>query len=133
MVVILLLGIAAGLGAWWWFRRQGPIRVHHRRAAWAWGLLAAALPAGIVALIVIEAIADAMGMSMGVPRNEAEVAAQDWLNYAFFAAVGAPVIASIAVGLRAWRRDRDALALVAALTSAALLVAGTVMIWISWT
>ncbi len=101
-------------------------------ARWALGLLAATVPVTLVAVAVIEAIAGAMGMGMGTPSTPDEVRAQDWLNYGFFVAVAAPLVASFVVGLRAWRRAHDAVALTAGLIAIALLVSGAAVVLVTW-
>lgn len=98
-----------------------------RSAWWALGLLAATVPVLLLAVAVIEAVAGAMGMGMGTPSTPAEVEAQTWLNYGFFAVVAAPMVASFVVGLRAWRRGHDSIALTAGLISLALLVGAATM------
>lgn len=111
-----------------------PVRRPMTRSAWwALGLLAATVPVLVLAVAVVDAIAGGMGMGMGTPANADEVRAQEWLNYAFFAVVAAPMIASLVVGVRAWRRAHDAIALTAGLVAAAFLIAGTLTIVLSWT
>jgi hypothetical protein len=83
-----------------------------RYVTWAWGLIAVTLPAGILAVLLLEAL-DATG----------RVA-----DAVLYAAVVAPLAASIGVGLLGWRREREALALRGALVSSALLVVGTVLV-----
>jgi hypothetical protein len=113
--------------------RQHGWRPMTRSAWWSLGLLAATVPILVLAVVVIEAIASSMGMGMGTPANADEVRAQDWLNYGFFAVVAAPMLASFLVGVRAWRRAHDAVALTAGLIAAAMLVGAAAIIVSSWT
>jgi hypothetical protein len=79
---------------------------------WAWGLIAVTLPAGIVAVLLLEAF-DATG----------------WVADAgLYVAVAAALVASVVVGLLGWRREGEPLALRGALVSVFLLVAGTVLV-----
>jgi hypothetical protein len=83
-----------------------------RYVTWAWGLIAVTLPAGILAVLLLEAF-DATGRVADV---------------GLYVAVVAPLVASVAVGLLGWRRAHEALALRGALVSVGLLVAGTVLV-----
>lgn len=103
-----------------------------RNAWWALGLLGATVPAVVLGVVLVEAIAGAMGMGMGTPSTPDEVEAQTWLNYGFFAVVAAPMVASFVVGLRAWRRAHDSIALTAGLIALAMLVAGATAVVVTW-
>lgn len=102
-----------------------------RSSWWALGLLAATVPVLLLAVAVIEAVASALGMGMGTPSTPAEVDAQTWLNLGFFVVVAAPMVASAVVGVRAWLRAKDAVALTVGLISAAMLAGGATMAVVS--
>jgi len=57
--------------------------------------------------------------------------ARGWENVALFAAVAAPLVASVVVGVRGWRREGLSLALRAAVLSAGLLVLGAALVLMS--
>jgi hypothetical protein len=57
--------------------------------------------------------------------------ARGWENAWLFVAVAAPLVASIVVGVRGWRREHESLALRAALLSAWLLAVGTALVLMS--
>jgi hypothetical protein len=97
-----------------------------RSVSWSWGLIALTLPAGIVAVLLIEAIAAVSDLGTGEVLG-----APDWVDYGFYAAVAAPLVAAIVVGLRGWRREHASLALRAALLAAFLLVVGTTLVVVS--
>jgi hypothetical protein len=111
--------------------RKQQLRPMTRSAWWSLGLLAATVPVLLLAFGLVELIAGAMDMTMGTPVGDDEVAAQTWLNVGFLAVVAAPLVASFVVGLRAWRRERDAVAFTAGLAGAALLVLGTIPLVVS--
>jgi hypothetical protein len=77
-----------------------------------------------VAVALFEAAAAVTGLGTG------EVA-RAWEGLWLFAAVATPLVASIAVGVRGWRREHEPLALRAALLSAWLLAVGTTLILMS--
>jgi len=94
----------------------------NRYVSWAWGLIALTLPAGIVAVLLVEAVAAVTDLGAGETMG-----ASGWENVALFAAVAAPLLASVVVGVRGWRREGQSLALRAALVSAGLLVIGAAL------
>ncbi|HEU4514764.1 MAG TPA: hypothetical protein VFR87_16770 [Nocardioidaceae bacterium] len=96
---------------------SSPVGEHGDDVRWAWGLIATALPAAIVALLLVEVVADATRWRSGL---------------ALYLAVALPLVASVVVGVRAWRRDRDGLGLRAALLSSGMLVVGTTLVVLTW-
>jgi hypothetical protein len=83
-----------------------------RYVTWAWGLIAVTLPAGILAVLLLEAF--------GVTGRVADAG--------LYLAVVAPLVASVVVGLLGWRREGEPLALRGALVSVFLLVVGTALV-----
>lgn len=98
----------------------------NRYVSWAWGLIALTLPVGIVAVLLVEAVAAVTDLGAGQTTG-----ASGWENVALFAAVAAPLVAAVVVGLRGWRREGQSLALRAALVSAGLLVLGAALVLMS--
>lgn len=108
-------------------------RVSHDRASavagdmtesvrWAWGLIAMTLPAGLVAVLVVDSIAGATDLS----------ATGLWAGVVVYAAVVAPLVASVVIGVRAWREAGEQLALRAALVSAGVAAIGTALVLGTW-
>lgn len=89
---------------------------------WAWGLIAMTLPAALVAILVVDSVAAVVDRS----------ATGFWAGVAVYLAAVAPLLASIVVGLRAWREQDEPLGARAAALSAFLLVAGTVLVAGTW-
>lgn len=106
-------------------------RHHGGDATWAWGLIALSVPAGVAALLVVKVVADALGMTVGLPRTGSERTAQALFDLGFYLAVAAPLVGAVVVGLRTWREEREALGLRAALLGGGLLVVGTVLLLLS--
>lgn len=89
---------------------------------WAWGLIAMTLPAALVAVLVVDSAAAVVGRSGTSP----------WAGAVVYLATVAPLVASIVVGLRAWREEGEPLGARAAALSALLLVGGTVLVLGTW-
>ena len=85
---------------------------------WAWGLMAVTLPAGLLAVLLVDAVAAVSDLS----------ATGLWAGLVVYAAVVAPLVASIVIGLRAWQDTGEKLALRAALVSTGLIALGTVLV-----
>ena len=86
--------------------------------SWAWGLIAATLPIAVVAVVVLNAVADVIDVS----------STSSAVGVALYLTVVAPLVASIVVGLRAWRREHERLALKAAVFSAWCVAVGTALV-----
>lgn len=107
---------------------ESPVRPDRagRYVGWSWGLIALTLPAGIVAVLLIQAVVAVTDLGAGeVPG------APDWVDYGFYAAVAAPLLAAVVVGVNGWRREHASLALRAALLAAFLLLVGTTLVVLS--
>lgn len=89
---------------------------------WAWGLMAFTLPAGLVAVLLVDGIAALTTLS----------ATGLWAGVIVYAAVVAPLVASVVIGLRAWRAGGETLALRAALLSAGLIAVGSALVLGVW-
>lgn len=89
---------------------------------WAWGFIAMTLPAALVAILVVDAVAAVAGGS----------ATGFWAGAAVYLAAAAPLVASIVVGLRAWRDHGEPLGTRAAALSGFLLLGGTVLVLGAW-
>ena len=86
-----------------------------RDVSWAWGLMALTLPAALVAVVLVGIFEALAGTVLA------------WSGGLVYVAAMVPLVASIVVGLRVWRRDGEALGLRAALLSTLVAVACTVM------
>lgn len=89
---------------------------------WAWGLMAMTLPAGLVAVLVVDSLSGMSGLS----------ASGLWAGAVVYAAVVAPLVASIVIGLQAWRVAGEQLALRAAFVSAGVITVGSVLVLGTW-
>lgn len=89
---------------------------------WAWGFIAMTLPVAIVAVLLVDSAAAAFDFS----------ATGVWAGAVVYAAVVAPLVASIATGVHGWRWGHDTLALRAALLSAGLLLVGSTLVLGAW-
>jgi len=89
---------------------------------WAWGLMAFTLPAGLVAVLLVDGIAALTALS----------ATGLWAGVVVYAAVVAPLVASVVVGFRAWRAAGETLALRAALLSAGMIAVGSALVLGVW-
>ncbi|HEX6246275.1 MAG TPA: hypothetical protein VFZ64_00270 [Nocardioidaceae bacterium] len=105
-----------------------PRRHHGGDVVWAWGLIGVTVPAGVAALLVVKVVADALGMTVGLPQTGGERVAQVLFDVGLYLAVAAPLVGSVALGLRAWHEEHEGLGLRAAVVSAGLLVVGTALV-----
>ncbi|HSE08625.1 MAG TPA: hypothetical protein VLB29_08155 [Nocardioidaceae bacterium] len=114
-----------GASAPWGHRTTGHLQERHGRdsevaptgyVGWSWGLIALTLPAALAAVLAVSVLEQLAGT------------APAWGGGLVYVAVLAPLVASIVVGVRGWRREHQMLALRAAALSALLAVAGTVMV-----
>lgn len=86
-----------------------------RDVGWAWGLIALTLPATLLAVMLVGILESLAGNALA------------WSEGVVYVAAMAPLLASIVVGLRVWRREGETLGLRAAFLSALVGVACTVM------